>query len=75
MSGYVDPLRPGRAAYLARSRDLALAAGDVRTAGNAVGTLASVSKDRDELARAQQLSSQALALRARVGDVGGMAAD
>src|SRR5205809_389616 len=42
-------------AYLARSRDVAERIGDQRTAGNAVGTLASIAKDRGELRRASEL--------------------
>jgi CHAT domain-containing protein len=63
------------AVYLARSRRLALAARDLRTAANALGILASVSKDRGELVDARQLYSQSSALRERIGDVGGLAAD
>ena len=61
--------------YLARSRDLALAIGDYRTAGNAVGTLASVSKDRGELRQASELYARAGPLRERTGDTRGLAAD
>jgi len=61
--------------YLARARAMALATGDLRTAANAIGTLASVSKDRGELADSRQLYSQSSALRERIGDVGGLAAD
>ncbi len=62
-------------AYLARSRDLAQAVGDYRTAGNAVGTLASVAKDRGELRRASELYAGARPLRERTGDGRGLAAD
>ena len=61
--------------YLARSRRMALATGDLRTAANAIGTLASVSKDRGALTVSRQLYSQSSALREQIGDVGGLAAD
>lgn len=61
--------------YLTRARALALAAGDFRTAANAISTLSSVSKDRGDLVRARQLSSDSRALHERIGDVGGIAAD
>jgi CHAT domain-containing protein len=62
-------------AYLARSRGVAEAIGDYRTAGNAVGTLGSVSKDRGDLRRATELYTLASALRERTGDSRGLAAD
>lgn len=61
--------------YLTRSRDLALQVGDQRTWGNAVGILASVSKDRGDLTRAAELYSEASAIRERTGDARGIAAD
>src|SRR5689334_12920997 len=61
--------------YLTRARDLAVASGDLRTAANALTTLASVSKDEGDLVRARELYSKARALHERIGDVGGMAAD
>jgi CHAT domain-containing protein len=61
--------------YLNRARELALAAGDLRTTANATSILGSVSKDRGELTRARQLYSDARALHERIGDVGGLAAD
>jgi CHAT domain-containing protein/Tfp pilus assembly protein PilF len=63
------------AEFLARSRDLAIGIGDHRTAGNAVGLLASVAKDRGDLARARALYTRAGAIRARSGDTRGQAAD
>lgn len=62
-------------AYLARSRDLAERIGDHRTAGNAVGTLASVSKDRGDLRTASELYTHASEIRERTGDARGLAAD
>ena len=61
--------------YLTRSRELALAIGDYRTAGNAIGTLASISKDRGELRQASELYARAGSLRERTGDARGLAAD
>jgi len=61
--------------YLTRARELALASGDLRTAANALTTLASVSKDEGDLVRARDLYSQARAHHERIGDVGGLAAD
>src|SRR5580765_6219090 len=61
--------------YLTRARALALASGDLRTAANAMTTLASVSKDEGDLVRARDLYSQARAQHERIGDVGGLAAD
>lgn len=61
--------------YLNSARELAMAAGDLRTAGNATSVLGSVSKDRGELTRARQLYSDARALHERIGDVGGLTAD
>jgi CHAT domain-containing protein len=61
--------------YLVRSRDLAERIGDYRTAGNAVGTLGSVNKDRGDLRRAGELYARAGELRERTGDTRGMAAD
>ena len=62
-------------AYLDQSRRLAESAGDRRTAVNALGILASVSKDRGDLQRAREMYTQALAVRQRIGDVRGMASD
>jgi len=61
--------------FLARARELAVAVGDYRTAGNAAGMLASLSKDRGDLARADELYALAGDLRARSGDTRGLAAD
>lgn len=61
--------------YLARSRDLAERIGDYRTAGNAVGTFASVSKDRGDLRQASDLYARASEIRERSGDARGLAAD
>ena len=62
-------------ANFTRSRELAERIGDWRTAGNAVGNLASVSKDRGDLARARALYARAGELRDRTGDTRGAAAD
>jgi CHAT domain-containing protein/tetratricopeptide (TPR) repeat protein len=61
--------------YLERGKTLATQAGDLRTAGNALGILASVRKDRGEFARAIALYKRASVIRARSGDTRGMAAD
>jgi len=61
--------------YLTQAEHLAATIGDQRTAGNAIGILASVSKDRGELDEATQLYRRASAIRARSGDRRGMAAD
>jgi CHAT domain-containing protein/tetratricopeptide (TPR) repeat protein len=63
------------ASYLARSRDLAEGIGDHRTAGNAVGTLGSVRKDRGDLRGASELYAQASELRQRTGDARGLESD
>lgn len=61
--------------YLSHSRDLAEAVGDYRTLGNAIGLLASVSKDRGDIARAAALYESASSIRERSGDRRGLAAD
>jgi len=61
--------------YLERSRDLAERIADYRTAGNAVGTHGSVSKDRGDLRRATELYARASELRERTGDVRGLESD
>ena len=61
--------------YLVRARELAERIGDHRTAGNAVGTLANVSKDRGDLRAASELFVRAGELRERTGDTRGKAAD
>src|SRR3989441_8674566 len=48
---------------------------DAPTAGNAVGNLASVQKDRGELRQAESLYAGAGAIRIRSGDARGLAAD
>src|SRR5689334_12893439 len=75
-AGYYMAARPDSATtYLSRARELALSIGDLRTAANAMNTLASVSKDRGDLVRARQLYSESRTLHERIGDVGGLAAD
>ena len=54
--------------YLARAQSLAEAIGDLRTAGNAIGVLASVHMDRGDLRGAQALYARAAELRERTGD-------
>ena len=61
--------------YLGRSRQLAEAVGDNRTAANATGTLGSLAKDRGDLTRAAAEYRRALTLRTRIGDVAGASAD
>ena len=61
--------------YWSRSDSLAERSGDWRTAGNAVGNLASVAKDRGDFAHARALYARAVELRARTGDARGLAAD
>ena len=63
------------AAYLLRGKALATHIGDFRTIGNALGILASISKDREEDAKALRLYGEASAMRARSGDTRGLAAD
>src|SRR4029078_11389470 len=61
--------------YLERGRVLASRIGDFRTTGNALGILASVSKDQGNTAKAVDLYTKASAIRARSGDTRGLAAD
>ena len=61
--------------YLARAQSLAEAIGDLRTAGNAIGVLASVHMDRGDLRGAQALYARAAELRERTGDSRGAASD
>jgi CHAT domain-containing protein len=61
--------------YVERAEHLAVSIGDRRTTGNAIGILASVSKDRGELNAAAALYRRASAIRARSGDSRGIAAD
>ncbi|MGK2962366.1 MAG: CHAT domain-containing protein [Gemmatimonadaceae bacterium] len=63
------------AIYLKRAEGLAVRIGDRRTAGNAIGILASVAKDQGELDVAVALYRRAAAARARSGDTRGIAAD
>jgi CHAT domain-containing protein len=73
---YYEGQADSATAYLARGRDLAATLGDHRTAGNALGILASVHKDLAvDLARAAELYAAAAAVRARTGDTRGAAAD
>jgi CHAT domain-containing protein len=61
--------------YVQRGKALAIRTGDFRTQGNALGILASISKDRGDLGRAAKLYADASAVRARSGDSRGLAAD
>jgi CHAT domain-containing protein len=62
-------------AYFEHAAALAETAGDHRTAGNAVGALASVHADRGEPRRAAELYAQAARIRTLSGDDRGAAAD
>src|SRR5688500_811142 len=61
--------------YLERARRTAAAIGNIRVEANAIGALANVSADRGDLARAREHHLRALALRERIGDTRGVAAD
>lgn len=61
--------------YIERGKNLADRVGDFRTAGNALGILASVSKDRGDFSKAVEQYTKATAIRARSGDTRGIAAD
>jgi CHAT domain-containing protein len=61
--------------YLNRGKAVAADIGDFRTLGNAVGILASVSKDRGAIATARKLYEEASTIRARSNDSRGIAAD
>src|SRR3989442_689274 len=67
--------RDSAGSYFALSLTLAEQVGDPRTADNAVGNLASGSRDRGELRRAESLYARAGEIRARSGDERGLAAD
>ena len=62
-------------ADLGHSRTLAAAIGDIRVEANAVGTLAGARADRGDLAAGREGYARALALRERIGDTRGVAAD
>lgn len=61
-------------AYLSRARTLAAAIGDIRVEANATGELAGVNEGRDPAAAIRDYR-KAAALRARIGDSRGLAAD
>jgi CHAT domain-containing protein/tetratricopeptide (TPR) repeat protein len=63
------------AAYFEQAATLAQQVGDHRTAGNAIGALASVHADRGEPRRAAELYRQAARIRTLSGDERGAAAD
>jgi CHAT domain-containing protein/tetratricopeptide (TPR) repeat protein len=62
------------AAWLEPAYQRALATGDYRAAGTALGTLASIQKDREQYRAASELYRRAAALHERVGDTRGLAA-
>lgn len=72
---YLEQQHDSAEAYLSQSLQMAESAGDWRTAGNALGMLANVSKDRGDLRKANDLYTRAGELRERVGDERGLAAD
>jgi len=72
---YLEGAIDSAAVYLERARSLAVAIGDRRTEANAIGTLASVHKDKGEYRQARTLYERALTLRQRSGDGRGAAAD
>ena len=72
---YINRRFDSATAYIERGKNLANRIGDLRTAGNALGILANVSKDRGDLSKAVELYSKAAAIRARSGDTRGIAAD
>lgn len=61
--------------YLARAEALAVRIGDYRTAGNALGILASIKKDKGASSEAAALYRRASTVRGRSGDTRGIAAD
>jgi CHAT domain-containing protein len=61
--------------YLIRSRRLAAEAGDRLIEGNALGALHFVSIDRGDVLLAREQLGEAMALRQRIGDTRGAAAD
>src|SRR6266550_5950539 len=61
--------------YLERARALAVAIGDFRVEANAVGSLAGAHEERGDLAAARDAYAHSLALRDRIGDTRGSAAD
>jgi CHAT domain-containing protein/Tfp pilus assembly protein PilF len=63
------------ALYLGRARAIAERVGDYRTAGNAVGVLASLYADRGELRKSAELYARAAEIRSLTGDDRGAAAD
>lgn len=70
-SGHLDSAVP----QLRRAADLAQRIGDWRTLGNAIGILASVSRDQGNLSAATASYRRAATIRARSGDTRGIAAD
>ena len=75
-SGWLAASEPDSATtYLERSRRMAIAIGDHRTAGNALGALANVAKAGSRLAEARTLYQRAGKYRERAADTRGMAAD
>jgi CHAT domain-containing protein len=75
-AGFYQSDEPDSASkYLKMSRDIAERAGDWRTAGNAIGTLATIQADHGDFARAAELYAHAADVRLRTGDSRGAAAD
>jgi CHAT domain-containing protein/Tfp pilus assembly protein PilF len=74
-SFYINHQFDSATAYLERGLNLADRIGDFRTLGNALGILASVSKDRGDLSKAVEQYTKATVIRDRSGDTRGIAAD
>jgi CHAT domain-containing protein/tetratricopeptide (TPR) repeat protein len=72
---YHESALDSAARYFTKARSLAQLVGDRRTDLNALGGLASVSKDRGDYAAAARQYREALFLRRQVGDYRGVAAD
>jgi CHAT domain-containing protein/Flp pilus assembly protein TadD len=72
---YRDGQLDSAATYLESGKRIAVESGDRRTVGNAIGMIASISKDRGSFDRAVALYMRASAIRSRIGDTRGVAAD
>jgi len=70
-----DGLPDSAERYLARSRALAIAVGDLRVEANATSELAGLSETRGDVAGARAGYAAAIALRERIGDTRGRASD
>ncbi|MEO7477195.1 MAG: CHAT domain-containing protein [Gemmatimonadales bacterium] len=71
---YTDRRSDSAYAYLRAGYRLALLIRDYRAAGTAVGTMASLAKDRGDAREASDLYREAVSLHQRVGDSRGLAA-